>query len=196
MIVPPTGLYIREERNQISVRESMIPSIRPPIDLCYMAAVLEERGIKNVKHVFEITGFPEILDGRIKTEHPKLIGGILASKKIKSHMEELEDLQIEPIDIVVCNLYPFKKIIQKQVNLKTALENIDIGGPNMIRAAAKNFQDVIVIVDPKRYNQVLEEYKIKRVVSFQTRKLLATEAFKLTFQYDLAISKFLENSNL
>jgi phosphoribosylaminoimidazolecarboxamide formyltransferase/IMP cyclohydrolase len=156
---------------------------------------LEESGIKNVKDVYEITGFPEILDGRIKTEHPKLIGGILASRKIKSHMKELDELQIEPIDIVVCNLYPFYKIIQKKVKLQTALENIDIGGPNMIRAAAKNFQDVVVLVNPKRYNQVLEEFRIKRCISFQTRKLLANEAFKLTFQYDLAISKFLENCN-
>ena len=114
-----------------------------------------------VKHVSEVTGFPEILEGRIKTEHPKLMGGILALKDNKNHMKELKELQIEPVDMVVCNLYPFASVTEQGADLKTALENIDIGGPNMIRAAAKNFENVVVIVAPKRYNQVLEEYKKK-----------------------------------
>jgi phosphoribosylaminoimidazolecarboxamide formyltransferase/IMP cyclohydrolase len=147
-----------------------------------------------VKHVSEVTGFPEILEGRIKTEHPKLMGGILALKDNKNHMKELKELQIEPVDMVVCNFYPFASVTEQGADLKIALENVDIGGPNMIRAAAKNFENVVVIVDPKRYNQVLEEYKKNGDISLETRKVLAVEAFKVTAQYDLAIHKFLERT--
>lgn len=154
---------------------------------------LQSAGIPNVKHVSEVTGFPEILEGRIKTLHPKLLAGVLAIKNNKTHMKDLEKFQIDPIDLVVCNLYPFIKITKKEgITLKTALENIDIGGPNMVRAAAKNFENVVVVVKPSRYIQVLEEYKKKGDVSFQTRKVLAVEAFKETSRYDSAIRKFLE----
>lgn len=153
---------------------------------------LEENGVPNVKHVSEVTGFPEILEGRIKTLHPKMLAGVLAIRNRKDHMRDLENFQIEPIDLVVCNLYPFEEVTKEGANLKTALENIDIGGPNMIRAAAKNFENVVVIVNPNRYMQVLDEYKKNDDVTVETRKALAVEAFKETSRYDSVIRDFLE----
>lgn len=155
---------------------------------------LEDGGIVTLKHVSDVTELPEILDGRIKTEHPKLIGGILARRNKKEHIEDLKKFGIDLIDLVVCNLYPFKKIIEHGADLKTALRYIDIGGPNMIRAAAKNFADVIVVVEPRWYSQVLKELKENGDVSSETRKVLAVEAFKVTAKYDSTIYKFLKNS--
>jgi len=155
---------------------------------------LEEAGVMHVKHVSDITESPEILEGRVKTGHPKLMGGILALRDKKEHMKDLERLQIEPIDMVVCNLYPFEKVTEQGADLKTALENIDVGGPNMIRAAAKNFENVVVIINPHRYSQILREYKKNGNVSVKTRKALAVEAFKETARYDVAIYSFLEKT--
>lgn len=156
--------------------------------------ILKKGRIQFAKHVSDVTEFPEILDGRVKTEHPKLIGGILALRNKKEHMKELEKLGIKPIDMVVCNLYPFEKMINQGADLKTALENIDIGGPNIIRAAAKNFENVVVIVNPNRYGQILQELKKKGDVSTETRSILAAEAFKETARYDSIIYKFLEKT--
>ena len=153
---------------------------------------LEDHGVRAVKHVSEVTEFPEILEGRIKTEHPKLIGGILAVRDKKEHMKDLEIFGIEVVDLVVCNLYPFEKVTEQGADLKTALEYIDIGGPNMIRAAAKNFMNVIVVVNPHRYDQVLKELEVNGDVSSETRKVLAVESFKETARYDLEIYRFLE----
>jgi len=155
---------------------------------------LKEAKIRFVKHVSEVTEFPEILEGRVKTEHPKLMGGILALRDSKEQLKDLERHGIEPIDMVVCNLYPFEKVTGQGADLKTALENIDIGGPNMIRAAAKNFENVVVIVNPRRYGQILSEYKKNGYVSAETRKALAVEAFKETARYDSAIYRFLEKT--
>jgi phosphoribosylaminoimidazolecarboxamide formyltransferase/IMP cyclohydrolase len=155
---------------------------------------LQEGGVRFVKHVSDITDFPEILEGRVKTEHPKLIGGILTLKDNKKHVKDLARYGIKPIDIVVCNLYPFEKLIAQEVDLKTALENIDIGGPNMIRAAAKNFESVVVVINPQRYNQILREIKKRGDVSPRTRRVLAVEAFKETARYENAIWKFLEKA--
>jgi phosphoribosylaminoimidazolecarboxamide formyltransferase/IMP cyclohydrolase len=157
---------------------------------------LKEGKIKPVKHVSEITDFPEILDGRVKTEHPKLIGGILAQRDKRDNLEDLEKYGIDPIDMVVCNLYPFERVTEEGADLKTALENIDIGGPNMIRAAAKNFENVAVIVKPHRYGQIISELKMNGEVSAETRKVLAIEAFKETARYDSAICRFLEKTLL
>jgi phosphoribosylaminoimidazolecarboxamide formyltransferase/IMP cyclohydrolase len=157
---------------------------------------LKEGGIRFVKHVSEVTEFPEILEGRVKTEHPKLMGGILALRDRKEQLKDLERHGIEPIDMVVCNMYPFEKVTDKGADLKTALENIDIGGPNMIRAAAKNFENVVVIVNPRRYGQILSEYEKNGYVSAETRKVLAVEAFKETAKYDSAIYRFLEKTLL
>jgi phosphoribosylaminoimidazolecarboxamide formyltransferase/IMP cyclohydrolase len=155
---------------------------------------LEDGNVGDVVHVSEITGFPEILDGRVKTLDPKLIGGILALRDNKEQMNELQKHKILLIDLVVCNFYPFKKATDQITDMKTALKSIDIGGPNMIRAAAKNFQDVVVVVNPKRYNQILKEYKQNGDVTLKTRKALATEAFKKTAQYDKVIFRFLKSA--
>jgi phosphoribosylaminoimidazolecarboxamide formyltransferase/IMP cyclohydrolase len=157
---------------------------------------LEDGGVRFVKHVSDVTGFPEILEGRVKTEHPKLIGGILAHRDRKEHVKDLASFGIEPVDMVVCNLYPFERVTEQGAAPETALENIDIGGPNMIRAAAKNFENVVVIVNPKRYDQIIEEYKKSGNVSVETRKVLAVEAFKETARYDSAIYRFLEKTRL
>lgn len=160
------------------------------------ARLLKKNNIP-VKHVSDLTEFPEILNGRLKTEHPKLMGGILALRDNKQHMNELKKLDIKPVDMVVSNLYPFEKMTsRKDVDLKEALENIDIGGPNMIRAAAKNFKNVVVIVNPDRYDQVIEELKKKGDVSKETRSKLAIEAFKETAKYDWVIQKFLEKREI
>jgi phosphoribosylaminoimidazolecarboxamide formyltransferase/IMP cyclohydrolase len=155
---------------------------------------LKEAGIGHVKHVSTVTKFPEILEGRVKTEHPQLIGGILSLRHNREHVQDLNKYGIELIDMVVCNMYPFKKITSQGDHLKTALENIDIGGPNMIRAAAKNFENVVVVVKPKRYGQIVSEYKKFGEVSAETRKALAVEAFKETAGYDTAVYRFLEKA--
>jgi phosphoribosylaminoimidazolecarboxamide formyltransferase/IMP cyclohydrolase len=148
-----------------------------------------------VKNVSDVTNFPEILNGRVKTLHPNILGGILALREKGEHVSELKKHGITPIDMVVSNLYPFEKITSKEdVQLKDALENIDIGGPNMIRAAAKNFENVVVIVDPKDYDTVLKELKENGDVSKKTRSRLAIEAFRHTAKYDWIIHKFLEKS--
>jgi len=156
--------------------------------------ILKEAGIRSVKHVSAFTEFPEILEGRVKTMHPKLMGGILALRNKREHAEDLERHGIEPIGMVVCNLYPFEKVTKQGADLQTALENIDVGGPNMIRAAAKNFENVIVVVNPRRYGQILSEIKKNGEVSAETREALAVEAFKETARYDTIICRFLEKA--
>jgi len=150
--------------------------------------VLEENGIK-VTYVSEITEFPEILDGRVKTLHPKIHGGILA-KRTEKHLSELEVNGIIPIDVVAVNLYPFKETVSRpDVTLEEAVENIDIGGPAMIRAAAKNFRYVLVVVNPDRYGEVIEKLKENKVDE-DYRLELALEAFGHTAQYDGFIAQY------
>ena len=154
--------------------------------------ILRKSGIDAVKHVSDVTKFPEILGGRVKTVHPKLIGGILALRSNKEHINELKRLGMQTVDMVVCNLYPLEKVIKRGVDLKGALNSIDIGGPNMIRAAAKNFENVVVIVNPDRYDQILKELKKKGDVSIETRSALAIEAFRETARYDRVICESFE----
>ena len=123
--------------------------------------------------VSEITGFPECLDGRVKTLHPAIHGGLLAMRSNPSHMKQLADLNIQTIDIVIVNLYPFKATVLKEgVTRAEAVENIDIGGPTMLRSAAKNYQDVAVIVDPSDYDKVLKELKENGEVTLDTKLYL------------------------
>jgi phosphoribosylaminoimidazolecarboxamide formyltransferase/IMP cyclohydrolase len=151
---------------------------------------LVEAGVP-VKSVSEITGFPEILDGRVKTLHPMVHGGILARRDLASHMEELARNNIEAIDLVAVNLYPFVQTVAKEgVTLTEALENIDIGGPTMVRAAAKNFPGVIVVVDPADYPLVLEKLK-EGSIDLAERKRLAQKAFQHVAVYDTAIAQYL-----
>ncbi len=144
-----------------------------------------------VKSVSDLTGFPEILDGRVKTLHPAVHGGILAKRNLPSHMEELARNNIGLIDLVAINLYPFVQTVSREgVTLDEALENIDIGGPTMIRAAAKNFPSVIVVVDPADYPLVLERLK-QGGMDLAERKRLAQQAFQHVASYDTAISQYL-----
>lgn len=144
-----------------------------------------------VRSVSDLTGFPEILDGRVKTLHPAVHGGILARRNLADHLTQLDQNKIGLIDIVAVNLYPFRETVAKPgVSLEEALENIDIGGPTMIRAAAKNFPDVIVVVDPEDYGSVLQQIRDGGVQP-GTRKRLARKAFQHVAAYDTAISQYL-----
>ncbi len=155
---------------------------------------LTEHGI-DIISVSDVTGFPEILGGRVKTLHPFIHGAILA-KRESNQLDELKKHDITPIDMVVVNLYPFEKTVaQPDVQLADALENIDIGGPCMIRAAAKNFPDVTVVTDPEQYQQIMAEIKESDgSTTLETRKSLAVQAFLRTGQYDSAINRFLGKS--
>ena len=156
------------------------------------ARILKDNGI-NVTEISEYTGFPEIMDGRVKTLHPKIHGGILALRDNPEHMEKIKELGIEPIDMVIVNLYPFEKTIENpESTFDDAIENIDIGGPTMIRASAKNFKFVVVIIDPEDYKKVLEELKVNGDVSYSTRLYLAQKVFERMSQYDNAIAKYLK----
>ncbi|MBN2796322.1 MAG: bifunctional phosphoribosylaminoimidazolecarboxamide formyltransferase/IMP cyclohydrolase [Clostridia bacterium] len=152
---------------------------------------LRDSGLK-VTDVSEITNFPECLDGRVKTLHPMVHGGILARRDEASHMEQLKSLGIETIDFVIINLYPFKNTIEKEnVALEDAIENIDIGGPTMLRSAAKNYQDVTVVVHPEDYPRVLTELKEQNSVSLETKYDLALKVFQHTSEYDTLIATYL-----
>lgn len=154
--------------------------------------VLKDAGL-SVIGVSEITGFPECLDGRVKTLHPKIHAGILAMRSNPEHMRQLKELDVTPIDIVAINLYPFKQTIQKEgVTLEEAIENIDIGGPTAIRAAAKNWQDVAVLVDPSDYAPLLEELK-NGGVRIETKQMLSYKVFEHTAHYDALIANYLRN---
>ncbi|HZK18054.1 MAG TPA: bifunctional phosphoribosylaminoimidazolecarboxamide formyltransferase/IMP cyclohydrolase, partial [Clostridia bacterium] len=154
------------------------------------AKAIKEAGVP-VRPVSELTGFPEILDGRVKTLHPAVHGGILAMRNEK-HLAELEKHEIGPIDLVAVNLYPFRETIAKPgVTLEEAIENIDIGGPTMVRAAAKNHDDVVVVVDPGSYSDVVNVLREQGDVPAVMRRALALEAFKHTAEYDGAISAYL-----
>lgn len=151
---------------------------------------LKKAGLE-VLNISEITEFPECLDGRVKTLHPAVHAGLLAMRSNAEHMAQLEKLNINTIDVVIVNLYPFKQTIMKDgIAFQEAVENIDIGGPTMLRSAAKNFQDVIVIVDPKDYDKVFDELKTG-AVSLDTRKYLMYKVYQHTAVYDTMISTFL-----
>jgi phosphoribosylaminoimidazolecarboxamide formyltransferase/IMP cyclohydrolase len=153
---------------------------------------LREAGVSAIE-ISELTGFPECLDGRVKTLHPAVHAGLLAMRSNPSHRKQLTDLNIEAIDIVVVNLYPFKATILKEgVTREEAVENIDIGGPTMLRSAAKNYQDVVVVVDPGDYEKVLEELKEKEEVSLDTKFYLMQKVFMHTSSYDTMIADYLK----
>ena len=155
------------------------------------AQALHTAGIA-VELVTALTGFPEILDGRVKTLHPAIFGGVLARRDAAAHMEQLQEHGISPIDIVAVNLYPFAETIARpSVTTTEALEQIDIGGVALVRAAAKNFQDVIVLVRPQDYAPVMQEWQEQGEVSLTTRRRLAATAFQHTANYDSVIAEYL-----
>lgn len=158
------------------------------------AKMLAEHGLP-VTEVADYTGFPEMLDGRVKTLHPKVHGGILARRDMQSHTDALQAHDIPTIDMVVVNLYPFQQTVAKdQCSLEDAIENIDIGGPAMLRSSAKNHKDVVVICDPADYQTVLQEMQTNQgEVSFDTRFGLALKVFAHTAQYDGSITNYLSS---
>ena len=156
------------------------------------AKSLRDAGVP-VKDVSEHTGSPEMLDGRVKTLHPRIHGGLLSRRDNPKDMEEIKKHGIDTIDMVVVNLYPFEETIAKPgVTFDEAIENIDIGGPAMLRSASKNFKDVAVIVDPSDYEKVITEMKSRDGgLSYKTRFELAKKVFKHTSRYDAVIADYL-----
>lgn len=151
---------------------------------------LKEEGIQ-VQDISDLTRFPECFDGRVKTLHPNVEGGILAIRDNENHQKQMSELGVEPIDIVVCNLYPFKQTVLKPgVSHEEIIENIDIGGPTMIRAAAKNYKFVTVITDPEDYPKVIEELQTNGETSASTKEMLAAKVFIHTAHYDALIADY------
>jgi phosphoribosylaminoimidazolecarboxamide formyltransferase/IMP cyclohydrolase len=157
------------------------------------AKMLREGGVKVVE-VSDYTGFPEMLDGRVKTLHPRIHAGILARRELSSHLEQMRRQNLHFIDLVVVNLYQFEKATAKEgCTLEEAIENIDIGGPTLLRASAKNYPAVTVVVDPADYKVVLAEMAAHGgATTLATRFRLARKVFKLTQEYDGAIYRYLE----
>ena len=151
------------------------------------AATLREAGL-GVTPVEDVTGSPEMLDGRVKTLHPRIHGGLLADKRKPEHLAQLAEQGIEPFDLVVVNLYPFRETVASGAGADDVIEKIDIGGPAMVRAAAKNFESLGVVVDPSRYAEVLEEIREQGGLSRATRERLAAAAFAHTAAYDAAVA--------
>jgi phosphoribosylaminoimidazolecarboxamide formyltransferase/IMP cyclohydrolase len=154
---------------------------------------LSEAGLE-VTDVATLTGFPEMMDGRVKTLHPKVHGAILAVRDEKMHAEAMREHGIDPIDLVVVNLYPFEATVAKGASFEECVENIDIGGPALIRAAAKNHGDVAVVVDPADYAVVLKEIAAHGGTTLALRRLLAAKAFARSSAYDAAISGWFATS--
>ncbi|MBD3379879.1 MAG: bifunctional phosphoribosylaminoimidazolecarboxamide formyltransferase/IMP cyclohydrolase [Candidatus Omnitrophica bacterium] len=150
----------------------------------------------HVKEVSGYTGFPEMMDGRVKTLHPAIHGGLLAVRDNKEHMRQMQERGLGLIDIVIVNLYPFEKTVAAEgVSLDQAIENIDIGGPSMLRSAAKNYRSVAVVSSPEQYDEVISELEDKGTVSDSTRKKLAVEVYRRTSEYDKAISSYLSGKS-
>ena len=155
------------------------------------AKKLREAGLA-VKDVSDFTGFPEMLDGRVKTLHPKVHGGILNQRANPEHQRQCAENGLKNIDLIAVNLYAFEKTVtDPRCSLADAIENIDIGGPTLLRAAAKNFHDVTVIVDPADYPQILKEIKETGNTTLKTRFMLMKKVYALTAAYDTAISRWL-----
>ncbi len=160
------------------------------------AKAMRDAGVK-VKDVSDYTGFPEMLDGRLKTLHPKVHGGLLARRDNPKDMEDIKEYGIELIDMIVVNLYPFEETVAKpNVTLAEAIENIDIGGPTMLRSASKNFKDVAVVTDNNDFDHIIKEMKAnKGDLSYKTRLELARKVFRLTSKYDNAIADYLSKTS-
>ncbi len=182
----------------VSDKTNLIPFVKELIALNFeiistggTKKLLEEAGLR-ILGISEITGFPEIMDGRVKTLHPKVHGGLLSVRTNAKHIEEMKENGIEFIDMVVVNLYPFKQTIEKEgVCFTEAIENIDIGGPSMLRSAAKNHKFVTVLCDADDYDSVIKEIKENGDTTIETRSKLAAKVFRHTASYDATIAKYL-----
>ncbi len=155
---------------------------------------LEKGGIKVIP-VEKVINFPAILNGRVKSLHPKIFGGILADPENEDHQTDLKDHRINPFNLVVINFYPFKQTVKRKADLEEVIENIDIGGPAAIRAAAKNFQSVIPVCDPNDYSFINQQLADEGNLTFKQRKDLAIKTFQLTEKYDQAIIKYFKTIN-
>ena len=151
---------------------------------------LEAAGLR-VTAVSTVTGFPEILGGRVKTLHPKIHAGILANKDEPQHMQTLADKGIRPFDLVCVNLYDFAGAVERHLSLEQAVEEIDIGGPCMLRAAAKNFHSILVLPSPQWYTAAMEELEKDTTVGLEFRQVMASRAFEATSRYDALITSYL-----
>lgn len=158
------------------------------------AKILRDAGLR-VKDVSEYTGFPEMLDGRVKTLHPKIHGALLGIRSNPEHVETMKKHGIEPIDMIVVNLYPFRETISKPgCTFEDAIENIDIGGPTMLRSASKNFQSVTVVIDPADYNMIIDTMrKNNGELSAEINLKLAYKVFRTTSEYDKMIADYLKD---
>ena len=155
--------------------------------------LLQESGVE-VINISDVTGFPEICDGRVKTLHPKVHGGLLARRDDESHLQALRDNGIEFIDMVCVNLYPFRQTIAKEgVTMEDAIENIDIGGPSMLRSAAKNYRDVTVVCDPQDYQRIIAEIEQSGNTTLETRLQLSAKAYTHTAEYDMCIATYMRD---
>lgn len=185
-------LTVSDKTNIISLAQALLKHDYQIIATGKTAQVLSDSGLKVIE-ISSITNFPEIFDGRIKTLHPKIFGGILFRRENERDKIEAAQNSIEPIDIVCVNLYPFVKVAEKpDSNLETAIENIDIGGPSLIRASAKNYQSVSILTNPDQYESFIQELN-RGEIKLETRKKLAVEAFSHTAYYDTYIANYLEN---
>lgn len=183
-------ISVSDKQNIIPLAQSLVKAGYEILSTGGTASLLKKEGIPVIL-IEDYTGFPEILDGRVKTLQPKIHGGILANRTLSSHHEQMKTLGFEMIDIVIVNLYPFEETIAKEgVLLKEAVENIDIGGITLIRAAAKNFESVALICNPKDYPTAIKELEEKKEISLKTRKNLAIQGFSLSCAYDKAISLY------
>jgi phosphoribosylaminoimidazolecarboxamide formyltransferase/IMP cyclohydrolase len=185
-------LSVSDKRNLVPFAQTLIEVGYELVSTGGTFSVLQAAGLPVVT-IDSVTGFPEMLDGRVKTLHPKVHGGLLAKRHDPAHQEACLRHQIKPIDMVVVNLYPFEATIAKpDVTLEDAIENIDIGGPSMVRSAAKNHESVAVVVNPDRYFELMEELKANQgQLSVETRQRLTVEAFEHTSRYDAIIAGYL-----
>ena len=185
----------------VSDKTGLVPFVKGLVDLGWeiiatggTQKLLESDGVKTIG-ISEVTGFPEICDGRVKTLHPKVHGGILARRDVPEHMETLKENGIQTIELVCVNLYPFRQTIAKEgVTLEDAIENIDIGGPSMVRSAAKNWKDVTIVCDPSDYDSVLSELRANGSTSPQTRLKLSAKAYTHTAEYDMCIAAYMRKA--
>jgi phosphoribosylaminoimidazolecarboxamide formyltransferase / IMP cyclohydrolase len=184
-------LSVSDKTNLVELARALTTAEVELISTGGTAKALREAGLK-VQDISDYTGFPEMMDGRVKTLHPKVHGGLLYLRDNAEHQAQAKKQQIEPIDFVVVNLYPFEQAIRKpDVTLEHAIENIDIGGPSMLRSAAKNYRSVTVVVDPADYGAVIKQLKSKGETSLELRGKLAAKVFQITGAYDSLIAQYL-----
>ena len=182
-------ISVSNKKNIVSFSKELIKLGVDIISTGNTFKTLKDRKIK-VNKVENITKFPEILDGRVKTLHPNIFGGILADTNKEKHTSQMIKHRIKKVDLVVVNLYPFEQVIKKNSSLENSIENIDIGGPSMVRAAAKNFISTVAVIDVEDYDRVILELKDKGGVSLELRKYLAVKAFEKILEYDYHIFKW------